>query len=68
MKKQNRKPQSARERRKLNLAKYYRDNLENRNLAEDIADMLKQPPHELPEDYVDDEDGTIDPDAIFDED
>ena len=54
--------------RKLRLEKYYRENLENRNISEEIADMLKSPPHELPEDYEDNEDGLIDPDEIFLED
>ena len=54
--------------RKLRLEKYYRENLENRNISEEIADMLKSPPPELPEDYEDNEDGLIDPDEIFLED
>lgn len=53
--------------RKLRLEKYYRENLENRIISEEIADMLKSPPCELPESYEDNEDGMIDPDEILED-
>ena len=59
---------SARQLRKQRLVNYYRDNLENRSISEEIADMLKSPPCELPESYEDNEDGSIDPDEILEED
>ena len=60
--------QTPRQRRKSTLERYYRENLENKNISEEIADMLKSPPHDLPESYEDNEDGMIDPDEILEED
>ena len=68
MAQKNEKKLSPRQQRKLRLEKYYRENLENRNISEEIADMLKSPPHELPEDYEDNEGGLIDPEENFEED
>ena len=66
-KKTEKKTLSPRQLRKNRLVQYYRDNLENRIISEEIADMLKAPPCELPESYEDNEDGMIDPDEILEE-
>ena len=67
-KKNKQKTLSPRQLRKNRHLQYYRENLENRIISEEIADMLKSPPCELPESYEDNEDGMIDPDEIVEED
>lgn len=66
-KKPTKKTLSPRQQRKDRLVQYYRDNLENRSISEEIVDMLKTPPCELPESYEDNEDGMIDPNEILED-